>query len=287
MFSFIRKNRKLTLLFLIVLTTSFFLVSFAIDNKVEDGEYSYFNVLQSDEGYSNVYAVKSEYHKDRFISHFEVTGATKEEKNVYGKGKGEISVYHVLDVDINNLWDTGNKIGYDSFNGDIYQADLQNQKVGFGAVYVAITHYDEMGNPEQKFYYETDFLEGKSKGDAFLLYSVSEDSAAECDISILLFYKVSNGIGSWGDYFRVNFDFSIRNDSTDLNFKTIPPENQFLDELPAQNAGQDILNNSYVFNGFYIDYMGNQFYTTTVYRNGVYVGTYNFITIQYFYFSEE
>jgi len=285
MFSFIRKNRKLTLLFLIALVTSFFLVSFAKDSKVEAGEYLYFNVLQSSEGYSNVYAVKSEYHKDKFISHFEITGATKEERNILGKGKGEISVYHVLDVDIDNLWNTGNKIAYDSYDGDIYGADFQNQEIGFGAVYILETFYDETGNPEYESYYKTNFLTGRNTGEPYLLYSTN--GSAERDISILLFYKVSNGIGSWSDYFRVNFDFSIRNDSNELNFKTIGPEKQFENEIPAQNAGVDIANESYVFNGFYIDYMGNQFYTTTVSRNGMRVGIYNFIEIQRVYFSEE
>lgn len=287
MLSFIRKNRKLTLLFLIALVTSFFLVSFAKDNRVQDGEYSYFNVLQSSEGYSNVYAVKSEYHKDKYISHFEVTGATKENENVFGKGKEKISVYHVLDVEIDDLWGSGNRIDYDSWNEDIYGADFDNQKIGLGAVYTLFTYYDNNGNPEYEANYETDFLANQNKGEPYLLFTIDDYVIKECDISILLFYKVSNGIGSWSDYFRVNFDFSVRRDSTALNFKTIPPEEQFEDEIPAQNVGVDIANNSYVFNGFYVDYRGNQFYNTTVYRNNVYVGAYNFITIQYVSFSQE
>jgi len=287
MFKFIRKNRKLTLLFLIVLLVSFFLVSFAKDNSVQAGEYSYFNVLQSDEGYSNVYAVKSEYHKDKFLSSFEVTGDTEKKENVYGKGEKKISVYHVLNTDIDDLWGSGNKIDYDGWSGDIYGADFDNQKIGLGAIHILFTYYNMDGNPEYDTFYETDFLVNKRKGEPDLLFTIDENSTKECDVSIALFYKVSNSIGSWGDYFRVNFDFSIRNHSTNLNFKAIAPESIYTENDPVEIAGADLLNDSCVFNGFYIDYMGNQFYTTTVYRNNIYVGTYNFISVQYVYFSQE
>lgn len=281
----VKRNKKIFLVFALLFSIAFFVMSFIKTNDVNALEIYYsFEQCDDNSGYSIAYPVKSSYHQDKHISHFSIVGATEEEGNIFRRSDEAITVYNIMDTDINNLFNTGNKINYDKWDGDVYSANFGGQEIGKGAIYIEVYYLDDYGNVKTETASYTNFLNDVKEGSKQELLTINQ----ECDVRIFFVYEVTNALGTWYDNFRVNCYFSVRNQTNTVYAKTIGPAEEFKDEPPAQVAADsDIIEGSTVFNGFRLDYAGNKFYLTTVYRNNVIIGYYNYITIQNVYFTEE
>ena len=285
MVGFIRKNKKLIMLSLVFLISALVLVMYLTKDSAA-ASYDFYEIQQCDDnvGYSNPYQVEARYHTDQFIGHFELEDFSVENGNVFGFDGQTLTLYSMLDADINNLFGSSYVLSDDTWSGDVFLADFEGQKIGKGAIYIEETYYNASGEIESIATNKVNVFASASRGDRLKLLEISK----ECDVRVLLVYEVTNKLGTWTDNFRLSYTFSVRNISNTVYAQTIEPEAQYADEIPAQNVvGIEIPEGSTVFNGFTLSYKLNKFYTTYVFRNGNLIGTYNFFTIEGQRFTEE
>lgn len=272
MVRFIKKHKKLFFLLFVIFVFSIgsFLISYF--NKKDSDRVIDYSLKQCDTntGYSVAYDVKADYHKNKTISHILVEGAKEEKDNTYRREDEEITVYHALDTDINNLFDSKNKISYDTWDGEVFSADFKGEKIGRGAIFIEVVYWDDFGLPQTEIVYYTDVLNGAVNGDIKELIKIEKK---ECDIRILLVYKVIDKYGTSSEDFRINYLLKIRNGTKDEVYPVSI-------EYDKNGKMQDIKKGGTVYSGFWLDFTGNQFYTVEVYRNGDFEGIYDYITIR-------
>ncbi|MDE5721443.1 MAG: hypothetical protein K2I30_01700 [Clostridia bacterium] len=118
--------------------------------------------------------------------------------------------------DINNLPLNGNaqskKLNDDGYNGSVWDTNINNKKIGYGAYYVCINYTD--GNKTERN--AANILYGKNKNNTISLDIKPDTDKSISSVTVVVVYEIySGGPGAFGIWWQEHLNWRC---STTLNF---------------------------------------------------------------------